>query len=1695
MDKLYSGSKADPVMCPREGFLADPNDCSVFYRCIKSFSDKYTVYKFKCGPGTVYDPDTEICNHAGNTRRTECGGTLKDRDNENDIDSHEMPTPITTKLPAISDNTASQNYVMANKYPGFVSPIPSSTNYPMPSEDMNLVSIESSYGNPFASTILPAYEINKTPSLMTTLSVKTTTPKGIYSDNKGEDKQKGDECTKDGFMGDSENCRKFYRCVNNNNRGYLRYEFLCSDLTIWDDDLQSCNHPWAVRKRRCGSAEDMFPLANILDSNEGNQPQISYGDKDLSTTKAPVNYNFYENKTQTSFSDKYTFKPVTENVYTSSQVTSSSAKYQTSTMSTTKSSPAYTNNHYNSPSTPTPQTDKKPLTIDSEKDKVKDNSQGIKSNDCSENGFMGDPNDCKKFYRCVGSGRGRFIKYEFTCSDGTVWDSNLDSCNYAWAVKECGGKKQSTDEHKNISSTTVASKPVAITTETNSAYTTLQMIDNIYSGDTCLSNGIFGDSNDCRIFYRCVDNGQGKFVKYVYKCDEGTFWDPTTQSCNYIDKSTSCSQILENNKTSTSEKAIEPVSILQSTTDRNENNINYETDYVSNYMPIKIHTSTKRSINKNTVCQTSGFFGDNNDCKTFYRCVDDGNGNFMQHAFSCGEGTVWDSSIEACNHAWAVKNCGGERSSTSKENLNYPTTSLYQEKESDGYNNNFNNIPNTQSTLGYTTTPKTTTHEALKTTRSISSNGCSEAGFRGDFNDCSKFYRCVDDGKGSYIQYEFSCGDGTVWDPKIQACNHKWAVENCNFNNEENNIDSVSQSTTLSTAQTTKVYHTTTSITVASSSQSTILSSTQSGSNACKAEGFHFDENDCQRFYRCVGDGRGTYIKYEYTCSDGTAWNREINACDYLENTSCNNTRKDNTNVHPTTTDMSQKLTTESSPKNEMALSDERNVCKSDGFYANTEDCTKFYRCVRDGKGGYIKYDFSCGPGTIWVQENQICDHDTGITNCASASTAEEPSSTNKYSTTTHSTTAPLTTTTQKQSEESYDSECSSEGFYPHASNCQKFYRCVNDGKGYTKYDFTCGEGTAWDTNIQACNHITEVKRCETHESISQKPEQRPTLQDEPLESESNNNVDTTKPPSSTTESNNNKKSTKPTVTESTTAGTSAKATSTTESTKPTNKDECKEDGYFGSSSNCKNFYRCVSNENGGYTKYDFTCGEGTVWDQTILGCNHPENVLNASCKSSDDKEETETSTSKEQDSSKSPESTSSTSSSQSSSTQPTTDPSEESDSNQSNNDTFTCTEAGFFANPNDCKKFYRCVDWDNQGERFSIFHFDCGEGTAWDQSLLTCNHEHLVNCTKQSENATEESSTTTESSTTETSTQPSTTTTSTTQSSTTTTKKPTTQKTTTHQTTTQKTTTQETTTQGTTIQEPTTQKTTTEKSTTHESTTQKSTTTTEQSTTTEPATEKTSTTTTSSTTESTTSSTSPPQETTTTEQPTTTTTEQASSTTTQSSEQTTQTEKTTTQDSTTTEAQTESTTESSANKECPQTSEDEYLFVCPTSFRRHPKYCNLFYQCTEDEDNHESNIATFHCPNNTIYDESKIQCVEEKKADKKCEGEIAARRRVKRLGYNYKEPITVGKEKMACKMPGYYLLETTEECSPAFLKCEKSKRGNVKGYIYKCPEGYLYWSISRRCEPTRKIKDCKRSSFDWSGRNELPIEKLNVAP
>ena len=91
---------------------------------------------------------------------------------------------------------------------------------------------------------------------------------------------------------------------------------------------------------------------------------------------------------------------------------------------------------------------------------------------------------------------------------------------------------------------------------------------------------------------------------------------------------------------------------------------------------------------------------------------------------------------------------------------------------------------------------------------------------------------------------------------------------------------------------------------------------------------------------------------------------------------------------------------------------------------------------------------------------------------------------------------------------------------------------------------------------------------------------------------------------------------------------------------------------------------------------------------------------------------------------------------------------------------------------------------------------------------------------------------------------------------------------------------------------------------------------------------------------------------------------------------------------------------------------------------------------------------------------------------------------------------IEVNKVTPICPSEGYYEVdEVNGSCATTFIKCSKSTGENqvMEGYVYQCPEGYAYWSISKRCERTSRLLQCRGIDV-FRSRWEIPIETVNVS-
>lgn len=102
---------------------------------------------------------------------------------------------------------------------------------------------------------------------------------------------------------------------------------------------------------------------------------------------------------------------------------------------------------------------------------------------------------------------------------------------------------------------------------------------------------------------------------------------------------------------------------------------------------------------------------------------------------------------------------------------------------------------------------------------------------------------------------------------------------------------------TLSSKATTTQSTTETTTPSGSSSSTT---STPSSNDTCTRAGYTPNSQDCTKFYNCVANQDGTLTKYDFDCAPGTAWDDELQTCNYMEQVAACNGTTTTTTTQPT---------------------------------------------------------------------------------------------------------------------------------------------------------------------------------------------------------------------------------------------------------------------------------------------------------------------------------------------------------------------------------------------------------------------------------------------------------------------------------------------------------------------------------------------------------------------------------------------------------------------------------------------------------------------------------------------------------------------------------------------------------------------------------------------------------------------------
>ncbi|KAF8786925.1 putative endochitinase like protein [Argiope bruennichi] len=1349
------------------------------------------------------------------------GGNEEDESNENESDEESLTTPRSV------DESGRRSTTTTKKQTDKSTPKPGrSTSKPKESTSKPGRSTSrprEGTSQPGRSTSKPRESTSK-PGKSTSRPRENTpkpegsTPKPGESTTGADESSKEPEesnsengCSADGFFRNPEDCNKFYRCVDFNGDGqeFVRYDFDCPEGLVFDEENSVCNWPSEVDD--CGSRPGGGSNKNKKESSTSSTQK----DQD-STTAKPTTQKGRDSTTQKPSTQKdreSTTKQSTQKGRGTTTVKPSTQKGRGSTTPRPRTTAEESQtDEDNSMNTEEPESSSS-ITESSSSDKESSTSSGSKrrgssNGECKEEGFFRNPDDCNKFYRCVdynGDGK-EFVKYDFSCPDGLVFDEENSVCNWPEQAAPCEGNSgkegSSTEQDENESSTTSTTgkrdetstastttrressttrrttkspsgrstrrpqstkspsdkttKRPQVTKSTTIAQSTTSSEESTDSSTAtsrkettkdetsestkqesdgeCTEEGFFRNPDDCGKFYRCVDfDGDGKqFVKYDFDCPDGLYFDEVNSVCNWPEQSPPCETASKGkgettessgstSKTdSTTQSETQSTSTMSSTTQSAQSTSTTTTQSTTkSNEPTSTSKATSTTSSKESECSEPGFFRCQDDCNKFYRCVDDGQ-QLVRYDFKCPEGLIFDDKNKRCDFPSEELSCDIESTSTTPSSTQSTTQAATQ-------------------TTGKESTSGSTTTSSESSTKS--SKECTEEGYFRDPDDCSKYYRCLDEGDGTLTREDFSCAEDEVFDEEMRYCNRKDLAPPC----EEGATSTGSQSTTLS----------------------------GTSSKECTEEGYFRDPDDCSKYYRCLDEGDGTLTREDFSCAEDEVFDEEMRYCNRKdlappceEGTTSTGSQSTTPSGTSTTSETSVTSSTSSTTSDESTTEGSRQSgCRKEGFFRCEEDCNKFYRCIdEDGNGNYKRYNFSCPEGLIFDEKNERCDWPSEELTCDTETTGS--STTSRDSTTSSTSTG---TTSSGSTSTSSSDECTEEGYFRNPDDCSKYYRCLDEGDGtFTREDFSCAEDEVFDDEMNYCNRKDLAPACE--ETSSTPGSSTSTIQSGSTNTDSESS--TTEAISSTTSSKTTTQATSSATesSESTTNEENGATRGTTEGSteKNTKSGECEEEGFHRHPDDCNKFYRCVDFAGDGqsYTRYDFECPEGLVFDETNNVCNWPSSV--PSCESSEGKSTTSsdmevTSTTQGDRSTSATDSdTTSTSTTKGSSTTGTTSgsTSEETDSSTTSTGTTSstgstssdkksedaeCTEEGFFRNPDDCTKFYRCVDFAGTGESYTRYDFECPDDLVFDDVNNVCNWPNMSpGCESSSKSEKNESKSTT---------------------------------------------------------------------------------------------------------------------------------------------------------------------------------------------------------------------------------------------------------------------------------------------------------------------------------------------------------------
>ncbi|XP_047472859.1 uncharacterized protein LOC125027766 [Penaeus chinensis] len=1061
-------------------------------------------------------------------------------------------------------------------------------------------------------------------------------------------------------------CHKFIQCAP-----YGPQEMPCGEGTVWDQNLLTCNHEWATQ---CLTGN--FLLANGSCSGcSGCTPPAKPTNRPTQKPVTPGNFTCVDCSTGQQYwqhpTDCHKFiqcapygpqeMPCGEGTVWDQNLLTCNHEWATQCLT---GNFLLANGSCSGCSGCTPPA--KPTNRPTQKPVTPGNFTCV---DCSTGQqYWQHPTDCHKFIQCAPYG-----PQEMPCGEGTVWDQNLLTCNHEWAT-QCltGNFLLANGSCSGCSGCTPPAKP------TNRPTQKPVTPGNFTCVDCSTGQQYWQHPTDCHKFIQCAPYGPQEMP-----CGEGTVWDQNLLTCNH-EWATQCltgNFLLANGSCSGCSGCTPPAKPTNRPTQKPVTPGNFTC----------VDCSTGQQ-----------YWQHPTDCHKFIQCAPYG-----PQEMPCGEGTVWDQNLLTCNHEWATQCLTG----------------------------NFLLANGSCSGCSGCTPPAKPTNRPTQKPVTPGNFTCVDCSTGQQYwqhpTDCHKFIQCA-----PYGPQEMPCGEGTVWDQNLLTCNHEWATQCLTGNFLLANGSCSGCSGCTPPAKPTN-----------RPTQKPVTPGNFTCVDCSTGQQYWQHPTDCHKFIQCA-----PYGPQEMPCGEGTVWDQNLLTCNHewatqcltgnflLANGSCSGCSGCTPPAKPTNRPTQKPVT----PGNFTCV----DCSTGQQYWQHPTDCHKFIQCAP-----YGPQEMPCGEGTVWDQNLLTCNHEwatqclTGNFLLANGSCSGCSGCTPPAKPTNRPTQKPVTPGNFTCV------DCSTgQQYWQHPTDCHKFIQCAP----YGPQEMPCGEGTVWDQNLLTCNHEWATQ-CLTGNFLlangscsgcsgctpPAKPTNRPTQK--PVTPGNFTCVDCStgqqywQHPTDchkfiqcapygpqempcgegTVWDQNLLTCNHEWATQCLTGnfllanGSCSGCSGCTPPAKPTNRPTQKPvtpgnftcvdcstgQQYWQHPTDCHKFIQCAP-----YGPQEMPCGEGTVWDQNLLTCNHEwatqcltGNFLlaNGSCSGC-------------------------------SGCTPPAKPTNRPTQKPVTPGNFTCVDCStgqqYWQHPTDCHKFIQCAPYGPQ-------EMPCGEGTVWDQNLLTCNHEWATQC------------------------------------------------------------------------------------------------------------------------------------------------------------------------------------------------------------------------------------------------------------------------------------------------------------------------------------------------------------------------------